>query len=64
MARLEQAFTQLSEDEATPPSGKLLIAKLQANLHDSRDAALADDPNLAYDDAVELILLLEALNSQ
>ena len=45
-------------------SFKLMISKLQAILQGDRDPALADDPNLEYDDAVELKLLLEALNSQ
>jgi tetratricopeptide (TPR) repeat protein len=62
--KLEQALAQLSEAETTPPSGKLLIHNLQAILKGERDPALADDPNLEYDDAVELILLLEALNAQ
>jgi hypothetical protein len=29
----------------------------------ARDRALADDPNLDYDDAAELLLLLETLGS-
>jgi len=61
---LEQALAQLSGAESTPPSGKLLLSNLQAILRGSRDTALADDPNLDYQDAVELQLLLEALNSQ
>ena len=40
---------------------KLLISKLQAILRGERNPALADDPNLDYDDAVELQLLLENL---
>jgi tetratricopeptide (TPR) repeat protein len=60
---LEEALGQLSEADA-PPSFKLLLSKMQAILRGSRDAALADDPNLDFDDAVELILLLEALNVQ
>lgn len=38
-----------------------VIAKLQAILRGDRDPALADDPELDYDDAVELRLLLELL---
>jgi len=40
-----------------------MIPKLQAILQGSRDPALATDPNLDYDDAAELLLLLEALGS-
>jgi len=42
---------------------KVLFPKLQAILGGSRDAALADDPALFYQDAVELQLLLEALGA-
>jgi tetratricopeptide (TPR) repeat protein len=41
------------------PWAKALIPKLQAILHGSRDLALADDAALNYDDAAELLLLLE-----
>jgi tetratricopeptide (TPR) repeat protein len=47
-----------------PPSFKLMIFKLQSILRGERDPALADDPNLEYEDAAELLLLLEALNAQ
>lgn len=39
----------------------MLIPTLQAILDGSRDAALADNPDLEYDDAVEVRLLLETL---
>ena len=64
MTEFEQILAQLSGAETTPPSGKLLIAKLQAILQGGRDIALANDPNLDYGDAVELTLLLEKLNAQ
>jgi hypothetical protein len=38
-----------------------MIPKLLAVLRGERDPALADDPELDFDDAVELQLLLEAL---
>jgi tetratricopeptide (TPR) repeat protein len=60
---LEGLVAEISAKDIAPPSGKLLISKLQAILRGDRDAALADDPNLDYDDAVELQLLLEALGS-
>ncbi|MGH9831719.1 MAG: tetratricopeptide repeat protein [Blastocatellia bacterium] len=40
---------------------QVVIAKLQAILGGDRDPALADDPELNYDDAAELQLLLELL---
>jgi hypothetical protein len=43
-----------------PPHNKALIPKLQAILRGGRDPALADDPALSYDCAVELRLLLES----
>jgi hypothetical protein len=57
VAKLEQIATGPN----IPAAGKLLIAKLQAILAGSRDPALAADPNLHYQYAVELQLLLEEL---
>jgi tetratricopeptide (TPR) repeat protein len=45
------------------PDQRALIAPLQAILAGSRDTALADDLNLNYDDAAELLLLIERLKS-
>ena len=59
---LEQYLAQLSEADDSLRA-KAFIPKLQAILQGDRDPALADDPNLEYDDAVELQLLLEALQS-
>ncbi len=39
----------------------MLIPSLQAILDGARDAAVADNPELDYDDAVEVRLLLEKL---
>ncbi len=63
MSELEQELVKWSEANAPPPF-KPLISKLQAILQGERDPKLADDPNLDYDDAVELIMLLEKLNAQ
>lgn len=60
---LEQELVEWPTADA-PPSFKFMLAKLRAILHGSRDPALADDPNLSYDDAVELQLLLEALHAK
>jgi tetratricopeptide (TPR) repeat protein len=46
-----------SEDH--PPWFTALLSKLHAILRGDRDPAFADDPDLDYDDAVELQLLLE-----
>lgn len=40
-----------------------MIPKLQAILRGERNPALADDPDLEYDDAAELLLLLEVLGA-
>jgi tetratricopeptide (TPR) repeat protein len=47
-----------------PVQMQTLAAKLQAILRGDRDPALAADPNLFYDHAVELQLLLEALETK
>jgi hypothetical protein len=39
-----------------------LIPLLEAVLAGSRDPALAEDPNLNYADAAELLLLIESLS--
>ena len=43
------------------PRVNALLPKLQAVLSGARDRALADNPELYYQDAVELRLLLESL---
>jgi tetratricopeptide (TPR) repeat protein len=60
MATLAQQMTEYLETKAGP-RGKALIPKLRAILGGARDAALAYDPALYYQDAVELTLLLESL---
>ena len=56
-----QLLAQLSGVADTPPWVEALVSKLQAILNGVRDPALANDPALKYDDAVELQLLLESL---
>lgn len=60
---MEQTLAQLSGADI-PPSSKPMIFKLQAILRGDRNPVPADDPNLDYDDAVELQLLLEALGAR
>ena len=57
---LEKLLAQLSGTD-TEPWALAMIPKLQAILRGDRDPVLADDPNLDYDDAAELRLLLEIL---
>ncbi len=52
---------QLAGQPALPDYLRRLIPTLQAILFGSRDPAAASDPELEYDDAVELRLLLESL---
>ena len=50
-----------THDPNAPPYLRALAPHLLAFLDGSRDLALANDPALDYDDAAELILLLEQL---
>ena len=59
----EQILAQYSRVADAPPPFKAMIPKLQAILNGARDPALAADPDLDYDDAAELRLLLESLSS-
>ena len=54
-------LSQLSQKPDLANYLKPLIPALQAVLRGSRDPDLAADPNLDYDDAAELMLLLESL---
>ena len=58
---LEQALAEELRQPDHPRQA--LIPKLQAILRGDRDPALAADPALDYDDAVELQLLLESLGA-
>lgn len=59
----DRELAQLAASPHVPDYRRPLIPKLQAVLRGSRDFALADDPGLEYDDAVELRLLLEDLQT-
>jgi len=54
-------LTELSKRPDLPDYFKPLLPALQSILAGSRDRALAADPNLDYDDAAELHLLLDRL---
>ena len=60
-APLAAKLAQIMASPNVPAAGKLLITKLQAILAGSRDLALATDPDLHYQYAGELQLLLEDL---
>ena len=57
MARLQQ----IGASPNVPPTGKLLVTKLCAILAGSRDPTLATDPDMHYQYAAEIQLLLEDL---
>jgi len=60
-AEARQLLSQLASDPERPPLLKALVSKLQSILAGDRDPALAADPELDYQDASELQLLLERL---
>lgn len=60
-APLAAKLAQIVASPNVPPAGKLLITKLQAILAGSRDPALAADPNLHYQYAADIQLLLDDL---
>ena len=57
----EARLSQLQGRTDLPARLKALLPKLQAILRGARDPSLAADPDLDYDDAAELELLLEHL---
>jgi len=57
--KAEATLIQLAARPDIPEQAKPLIPALQAILAGNRDPAVADDPNFDYDDAAELLLLLE-----
>lgn len=59
-SKLDQYLSQ-PLGEGTPPWARVVFPKVLAVLCGERDPALAADPALDYDDAAELLLLLEAL---
>ncbi|MCI5228229.1 MAG: hypothetical protein D3918_16645, partial [Candidatus Electrothrix sp. AX2] len=58
---MAQELGQFAEAEDTPDWLRAAAPLLLAVLNGSRDAALADDPALDYDDAAELLFLMERL---
>ncbi|MFN8488541.1 MAG: hypothetical protein U0350_13155 [Caldilineaceae bacterium] len=54
-------FQELGSDSETPDLIKQLIQAMLSIFNGSRDPALADDPALDYDDAAEILFLLERL---
>ncbi len=61
--QLSSQLERMANSPNIPADGKLLIIKLQAILAGSRDPALVIDPDLHYQYAVELQLLLEQLKT-
>jgi len=60
-AEMAALLQQVAEDPEGSEAFKALVSALQEILRGSRDPALAENPALAYDDAAEVQLLLEAL---
>jgi hypothetical protein len=54
-------FDRLANDPDMPDSRKQLMQVIIAILNGSCDSALADDPVLDYDDAAEILFLIERL---
>ncbi|MGD0774121.1 MAG: tetratricopeptide repeat protein [Candidatus Solibacter sp.] len=55
-------LAKLRQSPDLPADLRALIPLLEAVLAGSRDPALAEDPSLDYDDAAELLLLIESLS--
>ena len=55
--------TSSTADPTSPPISATCLIALRAILAGNRDPALADDPALDYDDAAEILLLLERLRA-
>ncbi|ASC70176.1 hypothetical protein XM38_011060 [Halomicronema hongdechloris C2206] len=60
---VQSLFDGLTKAPEIPDSRKQLIQAVVAILNGSRDAALADDSALDYDDAAEVLFLIERLGS-
>jgi hypothetical protein len=58
-----QELAQLAAIIDPPPRLQTMLPKLHAILHGNRGPALAADLTLDYDDAAELLLLLETLGA-
>jgi tetratricopeptide (TPR) repeat protein len=60
-AEIESLFNELANNPNATDSLKQLIQAVIAILNGSRDSSLADNPALDYDDAAEVLFLLERL---
>ncbi len=60
-AQAAAELAKLAKEADLPDYARRLLPALQSILSGSRDRALAADPNLDYDDAAELHLLLDGL---
>ena len=58
---IQPLFNQLAHDPNTPDSLKQLMQDVVTILNGSRDPALAGDPALGFDDAAEILFLIERL---
>jgi tetratricopeptide (TPR) repeat protein len=58
---IKKQLEEMANDNEIDPSLKPLIPKLQAILDGAREPGLADDPELDYDDAAEILFLLEKM---
>ncbi|MEM1293650.1 MAG: hypothetical protein AAGH67_19475, partial [Cyanobacteria bacterium P01_H01_bin.162] len=61
---VQSLFAERLSDPNTPGYIKQLIPVLVKVLNGSRNPALADDPALDYDDAAEVLWLIERLGSE
>jgi tetratricopeptide (TPR) repeat protein len=63
VAEIEPLFGRLAHDPNATDSLKQLMQALVTILNGSRDPTLADDPALDYDDAAEILFLIERLGT-
>ena len=61
---IQSLFNQLANDPNATDSLKQLMQAVITILNGSRDPALADDPALNYDDAAEILFLIERLGKK
>ncbi|RZM81817.1 tetratricopeptide repeat protein [Leptolyngbya iicbica] len=61
---VQSLFAELTNDPEAPDSLQRLIQAMVAILNGSRDPALAEDPALDYDDAAEVLWLIDRLAPQ
>jgi tetratricopeptide (TPR) repeat protein len=61
LGAVTQLLSKLRQYPDPPPRLQAFLAAIEAVLAGSRDPHFADDPNLTFDDAAELLLLIESL---